>query len=76
MTPAVIRTETQMSMLIGEMMGRGWRCELFVLEANGPLSHMLEAKGIDSTNYINLASNLYRGIEQGQASGGQMVGGC
>ena len=37
---------------------------------------VLEAKGIDSTNYINLASNLYRGIEQGQTSGGQMVGGC
>jgi hypothetical protein len=37
----------------------------------------LEANGIDSTNYINLASNLYRGIEQGQTSGsGQMVGGC
>jgi hypothetical protein len=36
---------------------------------------VLEAKGIDSTNYINLASNLYRGIERGQATGG-MVGGC
>ena len=36
----------------------------------------LEANGIDSTNYINLASNLYRGIEQGQTSDGQMVGGC
>ena len=38
---------------------------------------VLEANGIDSTNYINLASNLYRGIETGQSSGGgQMVGGC
>jgi len=37
---------------------------------------ILESKGIDSTNYINLASNIYRGIEQGQTSGGQMVGGC
>lgn len=36
----------------------------------------LEAQGIDSSNYINLASNLYRGIEKGQASGGGMVGGC
>lgn len=36
---------------------------------------VLEANGIDSTNYINLASNKYRGIEQGQASGA-MVGGC
>ena len=36
----------------------------------------LESQGIDSTNYINLASNLYRGIEKGQASGAGMVGGC
>ena len=37
----------------------------------------LEANGIDSTNYINLASNKYRGIEQGQTgSAGGMVGGC
>jgi len=36
----------------------------------------LEAQGIDSTNYVNLASNAYRGIEKGQASGGGMVGGC
>ena len=39
-------------------------------------AQVLEANGIDSTNYINLASNLYRGIEQGQTSGGGMVGGC
>ncbi len=38
----------------------------------------LKQKGIDYTNYINLASNLYRGAEKGQAqsSGGGMVGGC
>ena len=37
----------------------------------------LEANGIDSTDYVNLASNKYRGIEQGQSSGGgSMVGGC
>ena len=36
----------------------------------------LEANGIDSKDYVNLASNKYRGIEQGQASGGSMVGGC
>lgn len=36
----------------------------------------LEANGIDSTDYVNLASNLYRGIEQGQSSSGGMVGGC
>src|SRR3989338_1285836 len=39
---------------------------------------VLESKGIDSKDYINLASNKYRGIEQGQTSGsgGAMVGGC
>ncbi len=39
-------------------------------------AEILEANGIDSTDYINLASNKYRGIEQGQSSGGGMVGGC
>ncbi len=39
-------------------------------------AQVLESQGIDSTNYINLASNLYRGIEKGQTSGGSMVGGC
>ena len=42
---------------------------------------VLEANGIDSTDYINLASNLYRGAENQAASGvtesgGGMVGGC
>jgi len=37
---------------------------------------ILESKGIDSKNYVNLASNKYRGIEKGQASAGAMVGGC
>ena len=35
---------------------------------------ILESQGIE-LNYINLASNKYRGIEQGKTSGG-MVGGC
>ena len=39
-------------------------------------AQVLKSQGIDPTNYINLASNLYRGIEQGQASGSGMVGGC
>jgi len=41
-------------------------------------AQLLEAQGIDYKNYINLASNLYRGIEKGQTSGngGGMVGGC
>jgi len=38
----------------------------------------LKNRNIDPTNYINLASNLYRGAEKGQAqaSEGGMVGGC
>lgn len=37
---------------------------------------VMKSQGID-TNYINLASNAYRGIEKGaQQSGGGMVGGC
>jgi len=36
---------------------------------------VLKEKGIE-LNYINLASNKYRGIEQGSSSGGSMVGGC
>ena len=36
----------------------------------------LEASGIDSKDYINLASNKYRGIEKGKVTGGSMVGGC
>ncbi len=36
---------------------------------------VLKSKGIE-INYINLASNKYRGIEKGQTSGGGMVGGC
>lgn len=37
---------------------------------------VLKDQGVDISSYINLASNLYRGAEQGQAQGGQMVGGC
>ncbi len=36
---------------------------------------VLKSNGIE-LNYINLASNKYRGIEKGQTSGGGMVGGC
>jgi len=49
---------------------------LFFPDIHEQKAQALEANGIDSTNYINLASNLYRGIEQGQTSGGSMVGGC
>ncbi len=48
---------------------------LFFPEIHKQKAQVLEANGIDSTNYVNLASNLYRGIEKGQASSG-MVGGC
>ncbi len=36
---------------------------------------VLKTQGIELT-YANLASNKYRGIEQGKSSGGGMVGGC
>jgi hypothetical protein len=36
---------------------------------------ILESKGIE-VNYINLASNKYRGIERGTGGSGGMVGGC
>ena len=36
---------------------------------------VLKSQGIE-INYINLASNAYRGIEKGTGSGGGMVGGC
>ena len=36
---------------------------------------VLKSQGIE-INYINLASNKYRGIEQGQQTSGSMVGGC
>lgn len=38
-------------------------------------AQVLDEQGIE-LSYINLASNVYRGIEKGQASGGGMVGGC
>ncbi|MDP2628419.1 MAG: hypothetical protein Q8P15_00800 [Nanoarchaeota archaeon] len=50
-----------------------WKTLFFpgILEAK---AEVLKNQGIE-LNYINLASNKYRGIEQGQGSGG-MVGGC
>ena len=44
----------------------------------GPMAakaEVLKQKGIEFS-YANLGSNRYRGIEQGQATGGAMVGGC
>ena len=38
-------------------------------------AQVLQNQGIE-LNYINLASNKFRGIEQGQSTGGSMVGGC
>lgn len=38
-------------------------------------AQVLEQNGIEF-NYINLASNKYRGIEKGATNGGGMVGGC
>ncbi len=43
-------------------------------------AEVLKANGVDYTNYVNLASNLYRGAENGattgSSGGSQMVGGC
>ena len=47
---------------------------LFFPDIHAQKAAILESQGIE-LNYINLASNKYRGIEQG-ASGGSMVGGC
>ena len=47
---------------------------LFFPDVHKEKASVLESKGIE-INYINLASNKYRGIEQG-SSGGAMVGGC
>lgn len=51
-----------------------WKTLFFpgIMEAK---AQVLESEGIDASDYINLASNKYRGIEKGQGSGG-MVGGC
>ena len=51
-----------------------WK-DLFFPGIHASKADALKAQGFDSTNYINLASNKYRGIEKGQGSG-QMVGGC
>ena len=43
-------------------------------------AEVLKANGIDYTNYINLASNIYRGAENqattSSSGSSQMVGGC
>ncbi len=49
---------------------------LFFPSALSQKAQILKEKGIE-INYINLASNKYRGIEKGTtSSGGSMVGGC
>ena len=61
--------------VILEELGK-WKV-LFFPGVHEQKAQALEAQGIDSKNYINLASNLYRGAEKGQTgSGGSMVGGC
>lgn len=43
-------------------------------------AEVLKANGVDYTNYVNLASNVYRGAENqattSSSGGSQMVGGC
>ena len=48
---------------------------LFFPEVHEQKASVLKSQEIE-LSYINLASNKYRGIEKGQASGGEMVGGC
>jgi len=48
---------------------------LFFPDVHETKAAVLKSKGIE-LNYINLASNKYRGIETGQENGGSMVGGC
>lgn len=38
--------ESQMTMLIGKVIGHGWHRDLFVLEAHGPLRREIEAHGV------------------------------
>lgn len=48
---------------------------LFFPGVHAQKAAVLKAQGIE-LNYVNLASNAYRGIEKGATSGGSMVGGC
>ncbi|MBI4210288.1 MAG: hypothetical protein HY544_02155 [Candidatus Diapherotrites archaeon] len=56
-----------------EEMGK-WKT-LYFPGALSQKAQVLKGKGIE-LNYINLASNKYRGIEKGAVGGGAMVGGC
>jgi len=48
---------------------------LFFPEIHEQKASVLKSQGIEF-NYINLASNKYRGIERGQTTGSSMVGAC
>lgn len=48
---------------------------LFFPDVHKQKAAVLTQKGIE-LNYINLASNKYKGIEKGAAGAGSMVGGC
>ncbi len=48
---------------------------LFFPDIHMQKAQILQQQGIE-LNYVNLASNKYRGIEQGSSGGGSMVGGC
>lgn len=56
-----------------EEVGR-WKALFFPAQMQQK-AQILESQGIE-INYINLASNKYRGIERGTSGGGGMVGGC
>ena len=57
--------------ILGEL-GK-WKV-LFFPDIHKTKAAVLKEQGIE-INYINLASNKYRGIEKG-SSAGEMVGGC
>ena len=59
--------------VILEELGK-WKT-LFFPDVMNTKASVLKDQGIE-TNYINIASNKYRGLEQGNSAQGNMVGGC
>lgn len=61
--------ESQMAMLMRELIGRGWHCELFVLEAHGPLRRGLEADGvvIHDGGYNSTAARWLKALQLARA---------
>ncbi len=62
-------SESQVSLLILELVNRGWHCELFVLEPRGPLYHELETQGvaIHDGGYDSTAIHWHKAFLLGRA---------